>query len=169
MNCREIDAEETGRLIRPVASSRPDPSYGRDRPYLRTALRERGDGRTIPITKSPTPTAATSRARSVITAGTGSVADRRRTYVMSIRDSVAAPPPTRSFRIRRRFVASVGAGLTVCRKRGPALQQRTCGQRRTVLPTGSQRRLGSYSVRAASVRYSCGRFAYLGRRFISWA
>ncbi len=43
---------------------------------------------------------------------------------MSIRDSVAAPPPTRSFRIRRRLVASVGAGLTVCRERGPDLQPR---------------------------------------------
>jgi len=142
MNSREIDAEETGRLIGPVASSRPDPSYGRDRPLLRTALRERGDERTIPITKSPTPTAATRSARSVITAGTGRLAERRRMYVMSIRDSVAAPPPTRSFRIRRRFVASVGAGLTVCRERRPGMRRRICGQRRKVLPTGFERMSG---------------------------
>jgi len=139
MNCRETDAGETGRLIGPVASCRPDPSYGRDRPILLGSLRGRGDGRTIPITKSPTPTAATRRARSVITPGTGRVAERRRMYVMSIRDSVAAPPPTRSFRIRRRFVASVGAGLTVCRERRPGMRRRICGQRRTVLPTGFER------------------------------
>ena len=61
---------------------------------------------------------------------------------MSIRDSVAAPPPTRSFRIRRRLVAFVGAGLTVCRERRPGMRRRICGQRKTVLPRGFERMPG---------------------------